>query len=183
MGLNYAILARQQKIKSSSQKFILVTLGIRANEDGLAFPSLACLVADTCLNRKTIISGMKILAEDGYIRDTGNRKGITQQVKIWELTLSPNRNASVLGTVPEFSSNSAKLPQIPTQNRDKEKTGITHNKTSSYHANNLIAKSKSTNPQWWKSDSGTIDMGKMIGLEARSGESIESFRHRIFAAR
>ena len=72
------------KLKSSA-KFVLVCLCDCANGDGIFWPSLALLQERTCLDRKTIISAIDSLERDGYIIDTGRRKGGTGQIKVYSL--------------------------------------------------------------------------------------------------
>ena len=72
-------------VERSSDKFILVCLANRADDDGIAFPSQKSLSADTALNRKTVMVGLARLIDAGLIADTGNRKGTTGRIPVLRL--------------------------------------------------------------------------------------------------
>jgi hypothetical protein len=72
-------------IKKSCDKFLAVTLANYADDAGLCYPSQAKLVGDTALDRKTVLAGIKRLSNQGYISDTGSRKGATGQVVVYRL--------------------------------------------------------------------------------------------------
>lgn len=76
--------AFKMKLKSST-KFVLVCLCDFAGVDGLVWPSIATLQEKTCLDRKTIISAIDSLEKEGYITDTGERRGETGQIKVYSL--------------------------------------------------------------------------------------------------
>jgi DNA-binding transcriptional regulator YhcF (GntR family) len=67
-------------------KLTLLSLADRTNETHECFPSYSRLVKDTNLNIKTIQKNIKILLDMGIIKDTGKRKGSTQQVKVLKFT-------------------------------------------------------------------------------------------------
>jgi Helix-turn-helix domain len=52
---------------------------------GLCYPSQAALCAESELDRKTVIASMRRLVSLGLIRDTGDRKGSTRQIVVFEL--------------------------------------------------------------------------------------------------
>ena len=62
MSLDATRWAWVQKIKPT-MKLILLSLADRADEKNCCYPSIERLENDTCLNRKTIISGIKQLSE------------------------------------------------------------------------------------------------------------------------
>ncbi|WP_180795484.1 helix-turn-helix domain-containing protein [Vibrio parahaemolyticus] len=66
-------------------KLILLSLADRADEYHRAYPSAERIELDTRLNIKTIRSNLKVMQELGIIRDSGKRKGSTNQVVVWEL--------------------------------------------------------------------------------------------------
>jgi len=67
------------------KKLVLLSLADRASEDHCAYPSMARLVEDTEMDRKTVLKIIDELIEDGLIVDTGERKGRTKQVKVYQL--------------------------------------------------------------------------------------------------
>lgn len=128
-ALNWAFL---QNI-GSSPKFILVALANCADKDtGMAYPSVALLREMTGLDRKTVLVALQTLLERGLIRDTGDRKGRTAQVKVFHLTVPKTGllNGTVNGTlshrtVPDFLAKSPKFPCEESQKRDTEPSRTT----------------------------------------------------------
>lgn len=86
--------AFKQKAKCAQDKFILVALAERANEDFECWPSVKRLHHDTQLNRKTIIKCLDRLEQCGFIADTGERRGKTASVKIYRLVGAIGREES-----------------------------------------------------------------------------------------
>ena len=86
---NWAWKTRQKQKKGGSlkplKKLVLLSLSDRAGEDHCAYPSMARLVEDTEMDRKTVLKIIDELIEDGLIVDTGERKGRTKQVKVYQL--------------------------------------------------------------------------------------------------
>jgi len=100
------------------QKLVLLALADRADADNRAFPSYDALRQDTGADRKTIWAALKALQALGLIRDTGERKGRTASIVVWELVgvelreqahkQFRKRNGSKNGTVPFLDSSSSK---------------------------------------------------------------------------
>ena len=63
------------EVSSSTKRLVLLALSDRAGENHTCFPSAMRMVKDTKLNRKTVLSAINDLIEDGLILDTGERKG------------------------------------------------------------------------------------------------------------
>ncbi len=139
MSVDATSWAWQQSVSKSTTKFVLLALADRAGADNCAFPSVETISRDTSLNRKTVISALKSLVADGFIKDTGQRKGSTQKVVVYELCGVVNRheakekkqyrkrNSSVNGTVPILDRNSTEngavnSPKNGTQNLSVEPT-------------------------------------------------------------
>jgi hypothetical protein len=72
-------------LRPSALKFLLVCVCDNVNTEGEFFPSIGTLMLKTCQDRKTVIAGLQELQQRGLIEDTGERKGRTQQVKIYRL--------------------------------------------------------------------------------------------------
>lgn len=88
----------QQKIKPSTTKFVLVALGDYADADGCVWPSLKDLSAKTGQDRKTVIASLDRLEAEGYLVDTGRRKGLSGQVKVYQFNFNrtePSENADM----------------------------------------------------------------------------------------
>ncbi|OTG93681.1 helix-turn-helix domain-containing protein [Acinetobacter sp. ANC 3832] len=126
---------QKQKPKGSIKplkKLVLLSLADRASEDHCAYPSVARLVEDTEMDRKTVLKIIDELIEDGLIVDTGERKGRTKQVKVYQLvgvngretvpttvllnTENDDLNSPNSGTVPtteQFQQFHERVPTIP----------------------------------------------------------------------
>ena len=127
---------RQKQKKGGSlkplKKLVLLSLADRASEDHCAYPSMARLVEDTEMDRKTVLKIIDELIEDGLIIDTGERKGRTKQVKVYQLlgvkgretipttvllnTEDSDLNSPNSGTVPtteQFQQFHERVPTIP----------------------------------------------------------------------
>lgn len=85
MSLEAMKWAFEQTVGRSADKLILLSLSDRAGEEHLVWPSHERLSRDTELNKKTIKEGLKRLREIGFIRDTGERRGLTQRVVVYQL--------------------------------------------------------------------------------------------------
>ena len=108
--------AFKQNIKPSSLKFTLVAMAECANyKTGHIFASIAHLSEITGQDRKTIIANTAELETRGYIADTGDRTGKTNQVKVYR---------TAIGTVPETEQfqkrNSTGNGRKQSQKRDTE---------------------------------------------------------------
>ncbi|EMK1731207.1 helix-turn-helix domain-containing protein [Salmonella enterica] len=90
-------------IKPASLKLLLLSMADRADEEHCCFPSIARLVRDTSLDKKTIQKGFGELTDMGVITDTGERKGSTKRVKVWRLRVEIDEilNEPKNGNIPE----------------------------------------------------------------------------------
>ena len=84
--------AFSQDIKPSSMKFVLVALGNHAQDDALAWPSIAALCQKTGQDRKTVIAALDRLEAAGYLTNTGKCKGETGQIKVYKLNLNRHKS-------------------------------------------------------------------------------------------
>jgi DNA-binding transcriptional ArsR family regulator len=114
--------AYKQDVKSSMDKFVLVTLCNWASEDWIAYPSVSGLAEKTGMDRKTVLAALKRLAEAGFIEDTSERMGQTKQIVVWKVVEdSQKRNGSENGTVPNFPANSTENGTLKqSQKRDTD---------------------------------------------------------------
>ncbi|WP_198078875.1 helix-turn-helix domain-containing protein [Acinetobacter calcoaceticus] len=114
------------------KKLVLLSLADRAGEAHECYPSVARLVEDTEMDRKTVLKIIDELIEDGFIIDTGKREGRTKQVKVYLLigvkgretvpttvhfdTGNDDLNSPNNGTVPtteQFQQFHERVPTIP----------------------------------------------------------------------
>lgn len=77
-----------QEIKPASLKLTLLAFADRTNDDYECWPSYARLIKDTGLNYKTIAKNIRILVKLGLLKDTGRRKGMTMQTKVYRFTFT-----------------------------------------------------------------------------------------------
>lgn len=75
--------AWQQKTGSAAKKAVLISMADRCGEDFTCYPSLARLVQDTELNRKTVIKVIDELEAMGLIEFTG--KTVDNGIKVYRL--------------------------------------------------------------------------------------------------
>jgi hypothetical protein len=110
--MSFAALATVSKMRTASaaEKLIALAYADRHNEEtGCAYPSLKWLCEFSSLNRKTVIAAVQRLEAAGFLADTGDRQGDTNQIKVYRLNLetvpkpepSQKRNGSKSGTVPK----------------------------------------------------------------------------------
>lgn len=111
--------ALDQPIKHSTAKFVLVVLANCASGETMtAYPSTGYLVDATGQDRKTVLSNLRRLVDLGLIADTGERRGSTKQVIVYQLNTARGdaakqaqiRNGSKNGTVPKTEGNSPVFP-------------------------------------------------------------------------
>ena len=121
----------------SSDKFVLVALADCADAADMAWPSVKGISDKTNLDRKTVMKSLDNLEKVGLISDSGERKGVSKQVKIYHLHLekdgvepvqespkngtvepvglsteaSQKRDSPKNGTVPNFPEKSTKFPR------------------------------------------------------------------------
>lgn len=101
---------QKQKAGGSTKplkRLVLLSLADRAGEDHCAYPSIARLVEDTEMDRKTVLKIIDELIQDGLIEDTGERKGRTKQVKVYRLVGVNGRE-----TVPTMESFDAETEDL-----------------------------------------------------------------------
>lgn len=76
---------KQGGCRKPLKRLVLLSLADRAGEDHCCYPSMQRLEKDTGLERKTVLKIIAELLEDGFILDTGERKGNTKRVKVYRL--------------------------------------------------------------------------------------------------
>lgn len=74
-----------QDIRPSTSKFVLVALANYIQPDATAWCPIPIISGITSQDRKTVMRALADLEAQGYIKDTGNRKGHTGQIKVYEV--------------------------------------------------------------------------------------------------
>lgn len=80
--------ALQQPVGKSSAKFVLVAMASCCNGEGAAmtcWPSVKFLAETTAQDRKTVMDNIRRLREEGFLHDTGERRGATGQISVYLL--------------------------------------------------------------------------------------------------
>jgi len=121
--------AARQRPGSAAAKLVLLGLASCADANHCAYPSIDWLCEFSDLNRKTVISALQRL-ESGLlplVRDTGERRGRTKQVKVYRLSADEGVSAdkdTKNGTVPKTEQsqkrNSTVFSRKESQKRDTE---------------------------------------------------------------
>ena len=73
--------------KRSAKRLVLLALADRANKENTCFPSIARVVKDTEMDRKTVMNTINDLITLGLVSDTGDRKGGTNQVRVLKINV------------------------------------------------------------------------------------------------
>lgn len=73
--------------KRSAKRLVLLALADRANKENICFPSVARVVKDTGMDRKTVMNTINDLIKLGLVSDTGDRKGGTNQVRVLKINV------------------------------------------------------------------------------------------------
>ena len=73
--------------KRSAKRLVLLALADRANKENTCFPSIARVVKDTGMDRKTVMNTINDLIELCLVLDTGERKGGTNQVRVLKINV------------------------------------------------------------------------------------------------
>lgn len=102
MGMGCSIPERASGSLKALKRLVLLSLADRAGEDHTCFPSINRLRDDTTLDRKTVMKIIAELIEDGLIADTGERKGVTKQVKVYRLCGVSGRENKTVPTTELF---------------------------------------------------------------------------------
>lgn len=76
---------------TATEKLFLLSCADRAGEEGICWPSIKRLCADTCLDRKTIIKIRQSCIDKGLLVYTGEKKGRTKSVEVMRLTYVSSR--------------------------------------------------------------------------------------------
>ena len=74
--------------KRSAKRLVLLALADRANKENTCFPSIARVVKDTGMDRKTVMNTISDLITLGLVSDTGERKGGTNQVRVLKINVA-----------------------------------------------------------------------------------------------
>ena len=80
--------------KRSAKRLVLLALADRANKENTCFPSIARVVKDTGMDRKTVMNTINDLITIGLVLDTGERKGGTNQVRVLKINVDTIKQES-----------------------------------------------------------------------------------------
>lgn len=152
------------------KKLVLLSLADRASEDHCAYPSMSRLVEDTEMDRKTVLKIIDELIEDGLIADTGERKGRTKQVKVYQLIGVNGRETDPTTVLFNAENDDLKSPNsgtVPTMEQSQQ-----------FHERVPTIPLKSPNV-------GTRNLSKNLSIESKNKKSwfcFKKLREEIFLA-
>lgn len=99
--------ALSQPVEKSSTKFLLVAMANCVNGDApemICWPTVKHLSGVTAQDRKTVMDGLRRLRDEGYIKDTGERRGATGQVSVYLLKSPESGTVKKVQGAPESGS-------------------------------------------------------------------------------
>ena|ERR1700676_244198 len=79
----------------SHEKHFLLAVADRATDDGICWPSIQRMMADTNMSRRTIIRTRNSLIKKGYIEYTGRMAGRSGQIPVMRLTYVDHREGNL----------------------------------------------------------------------------------------
>ncbi len=85
MSLDAMRWAKKAKTGRSSAKSVLTWMADMCGADFTTYPSIAALAEATELDKKTVQASLQHLVENGFIQDTGERRGRTKQIPVYKL--------------------------------------------------------------------------------------------------
>lgn len=85
MSLDAMRWAKKVKTGRSSAKAVLTWLADMCGSDLTTYPSITALAEATELDKKTVQSCLQYLIAQGFIEDTGERRGRTKQIPVYRL--------------------------------------------------------------------------------------------------
>lgn len=108
---------------TATQKLLLLALADRAGEHGECWPSIKRIMADTNLDRHTIIDNRKILIEKNLLEMTGEMKGRTKLIPVMRLTYINGREGLLSSEDKMDCFNSAETNIVKKLNSGEMPTG------------------------------------------------------------
>lgn len=152
------------EVQKSTERLVLLSLADRADEQNKCYPSMERVAKDTLLDIKTVKKVISDLIEKGFILDTGERKGLTQKVRVLQLVCVKNRenqqenepkNGTVKQTQKRNDSKNGMNPNLPT-NEPKNGT-LNEPKIGSQNLPMNLPINKHTNTHEKKTEQAIVD--------------------------
>ena len=97
--------------KRSAKRLVLLALADRANKENTCFPSIARVVKDTGMDRKTVMNTINDLITLGLVLDTGERKGGTNQVRVLKINVDTVKQESYPQSCSDSSNKQCEIPK------------------------------------------------------------------------
>jgi len=107
--------AMEVPVPKASAKLVLIYMADYAGDGNLSFQCVSKLSVRTGLDRKTIITAITYLEQAGYVRDTGEKRGATNKIVVYELLDKFNG----IETVPKTGSLNSPKNGIVKQSRKR----------------------------------------------------------------
>jgi hypothetical protein len=87
MSVQAVTWAFDQQIRPAGTKLVLIALADYCGEENVAFPSITTLTRKTTQDWRTVTRALDSLEKLGLIVDSGERRGATKQIKVYQLNL------------------------------------------------------------------------------------------------
>jgi hypothetical protein len=190
-------------------RLLMVMLALRANEDGVCWPSIAKLRADTGLARRTVQLHLRRFCDQQLI-EREERLGRVPCVRLLigigsrGAPVTPAQSKSGIGDTrasdaPQERTTCASPAQAVHRPAHGSRLPGAHDapevkreyppkilEKSAGTLANLVDKSPPSGAAekhlWWKTDSGIASKGRELGMPARPGETFGEYRDRLFTA-
>lgn len=162
MSLDASRWAWEQQVGKASAKLILLSLADRAGEHHTCYPSLPRLEADTGLNKKTIISGLKYLEKNGFLQITKTEG----RPNNYQLIGVPNRHEKSTAHNPKFRAENG-ATQVP--NTASEPTNATPKSGEAVRENKFSSPTLEAVTTYCREQGIKIDPGKFFDYYQSNG--------------
>ena len=203
---DYVRLVRDLRLPPTA-KLILFALAARADANGICWPSIRTLCDDTGLVRRTIQMHLQTLTQDRVVV----REARSGRANVFRLNIPAPTNTTRASArdAPVHDSLSASAPAAPAPRtlcapgvHDMPITGagdapevtkkyslksplkLRGNRTAAASIVRASAEETRTvrSLRWWTTEAGIIGKGSELGVKARTGESYQDFKNRLFEA-
>jgi hypothetical protein len=184
--------ALDAEVDRPADRLVLVAYARHRNHrTGLAWPSIETLKRGTLCDRKTIMAARQRLVNRNYLQRAGRigRHGVDRYyVRCPEnetssdvdnsSSASRNRDCDHIVDVPETED---RRPENGTHRHPKNGTALSNPTIEPNQQPGGAARggAKALPNGWWRSEATILHAGRLLGLEARRGESLVDFKGRV----
>ena len=129
--------AAEQRLSQPMDKLVLWALAVTPSADklGVSYPSVKAICFFTGMGRTAVMGSLARLVRAGLICDSGERVGITGQIKVWRLalnslkgsarrTVQASASRTLKGSAPRMLSASQRVRETDTEPSSYTDTGV-----------------------------------------------------------